>query len=63
MVCPFMSKDSEDYTYCGDHCPHFSEVIQDHNGEFVLELCNGKTMVFEQLDDNRERIDVDDEQN
>jgi hypothetical protein len=63
MVCPFMSKDSKDYTYCGDRCPHFSEVIQDRNGEFVLELCNGKTLVFEQLDDNRERIDTDEEQN
>lgn len=63
VVCPFMNKNSKDRTYCGDRCPHFSEVIQDRDGEFVLELCNGKTLVFEQLDDNRERIDADDEQN
>lgn len=61
-VCPFMSKSAKEYVYCGDRCPHFSDIYCIDEDQ-CLDLCNGKTIIFEQLDDNRERVNADDEQN
>jgi len=60
--CPFTESNPDNSPICcGDWCPHFGEVytgMAKNNKGFnidgrVLEICNGKTLVFDEFTDNR----------
>ena len=53
QICPFMSKSIKECIYCGDRCPHFSDIYCIGENQ-CLDLCHGKTLIFESLDDDRE---------
>jgi hypothetical protein len=65
-ICPFMSKDIQNCIYCGDRCPHFSDIYN-NDDTLCLDLCQGKTLFFGQLEDKRELVteerNEDEEQN
>ena len=41
------------YAFCGDWCPHFSELDKLASKKTQLELCSGTIMLFEEFSDER----------